>query len=334
MAGINKTGFSIIVCTYNGATRLPVTLQYLAALNREGFEVELLVVSNACTDNTDSVVWQIWAQLGSPFSLKLLHMPTPGKSHALMLAFVKATMEYFIICDDDNRLAPDYLQVAAEVMAGDPEIGIAGGRAEAVADIPIPGWFYREQYAWACGCPHNVSADFTGRAMLWGAGMVIRSHVAQTIMHPDCPTMLTGRKAGMLTAGEDDEKCVRTWLMGYKTWFEFRLLLYHYMPAVRLTHAYAEKLKEGFNSQGPYISAYRRVYEYYFLPRKPWKVLGHFGHWLAALFTGNITLKRTSSEFLYMHSGLNIFRQPYIEHALSFYRFQKNLYVKKTQLKA
>ena len=78
MAG--QSGFSIIVCTFNGATRLAATLQSLAALNRQGCRVELIVVNNACTDDTDAVVAGTWHQSGTPFPMRLLHMPTPGKS--------------------------------------------------------------------------------------------------------------------------------------------------------------------------------------------------------------------------------------------------------------
>ncbi len=319
MAG--QSGFSIIVCTFNGATRLAATLQSLAALNRQGCRVELIVVNNACTDDTDAVVAGTWHQSGTPFPMRLLHMPTPGKSHALMLAFDEAAFELIVICDDDNRLSPDYLQVAADIMAGDPRIGIAGGRAEAVADQPLPAWFYEIQYAYACGCPYNISADFTGRAMLWGAGMVLRKKVATTIMHPDCPTALTGRNAGRLTAGEDDEKCVRTWLLGYKTWFDYRLLLWHFMPAERLTQDYAARLQQGFTEQGPYISAYRRLFDYQFRYRHSYHPLRQFFAWIISILMGKASMRKASSEMLTIATGIQWWSNPFINNALNFQAF-------------
>ena len=314
-------GISIIICTYNGSSRLPQTLRHLAAQQCDGIAWEVILVNNGSTDNADIVASQIWRDVGSPVPMRVLNMPAPGKSHALTLGFQEAKYDYLVICDDDNWLMPDYLRLAFAIMEKHPDYGIVGGRAEAVADKPLPEWFYEMQYAYACGCPHNVSADITGDAMLWGAGMVLRKQVALAIMHPQCPTVLTGRKGKELTAGEDDEKCVRTWLMGYKTLFDYRLQLQHYMPEARLNASYATRLKNGFQEQGPYIAAYRRLFDFQYRYKPKYHPAVRFSAWLLSFITGKKDARRISAEFLFIATGNSIWKNDYIANAIAFRNF-------------
>lgn len=314
-------GFSIIICTYNGAARLPQTLAYIAALDAAGLNWELMVVNNGCTDATDIIVAQQWDNLGKPAPLRLLHMPVPGKSHALNLAFQQAHYPFLVICDDDNWLMADYLQVAAKMILDHPAYGILGGKAIAVADVPLPAWFAAEQYAFACGTPAGTTRARQENMILWGAGMVLRREVAQAIMPPAYPTVLTGRRGGALTAGEDDEKCMRTLLLGYNTCYDEGLVLHHFMPAERLTTTYLNNLKSGFGEQGRYIDAYRRVLNYvHKLPvGKTWRFKGL--KWILQYVFGNQKVKRMAGEQLFLATGLPLFSTPYIKHAFGYWNY-------------
>ena len=317
-------GITVVVCTYNGAERLANTLQHLAAQGLPTTQWELLLVNNASTDATASLGPQLWKQTGCKAQARFLEQPTPGKSHALMLAFQQAKYRYIIICDDDNWLSPNYLQLALEIMENHPDYGIVGGRAEAVADEPLPEWFYEHQYAYACGCPHSVSANFTGTGMMWGAGMVLRTLVAKAILNPCLPTSLTGRLADQLTAGEDDEKCVRTWLMGFYTYFDYRLMLWHYMPARRLNEAYLTNLLKGFVNQGALIAAYRRTYNYNFKYKRSYHWLFQLPAWLYHAVAGNRNKRRISAGYLFLSTNIKFWCTPEINKAVSFFNQSKS----------
>ncbi|RZK11267.1 MAG: glycosyltransferase family 2 protein, partial [Hymenobacter sp.] len=80
-----SAGLTILICTYNGATRLPETLRHAAAQQvPPGVDWEVLVVSNASTDDTLAAAPRLWAALGQPAPLRVLNEPKPGKENALI----------------------------------------------------------------------------------------------------------------------------------------------------------------------------------------------------------------------------------------------------------
>jgi len=55
-----KPGVSVVICTYNGAERLPETIRHIANQTVPAhIPWEFIVVSNACTDNTEEVTREI-----------------------------------------------------------------------------------------------------------------------------------------------------------------------------------------------------------------------------------------------------------------------------------
>ncbi|RZK19240.1 MAG: glycosyltransferase, partial [Flavobacterium sp.] len=56
-----KKGVTIILCTFNGASRLPKTIEHLAKQAVvEDIPWEIIVVDNGSTDNTSVIVTQEW----------------------------------------------------------------------------------------------------------------------------------------------------------------------------------------------------------------------------------------------------------------------------------
>jgi glycosyltransferase involved in cell wall biosynthesis len=257
-----KILFSILVCTYNGAERLPATLKHIAALHISDFlQAELIVVNNACTDHTDHVVKTWWEFYGSPFGLKLLQMPLPGKSNALQMGVCNAEGKFIINCDDDNWLASDYLLRAFEVMEERSDVGIAGGYPTPTSEVPLPSWFANYQWAYACGAQFPHEGITTGKKPIWGAGMVLRGTLAKIIFQSSHPFLLSCRIGSQLISGGDDEICYRSWLLGCNSFYTSNLRLQHFMPAFRLTFSYRDKLLAGFKHQVPVVGAYQRLYD-------------------------------------------------------------------------
>ncbi|HQZ69523.1 MAG TPA: glycosyltransferase, partial [Planctomycetaceae bacterium] len=99
---------SVILCTYNGASRLPATLEKLAAQTLPAECLwEVILIDNASTDDTPVVARQIATNF--PVPLRVLHEPQPGKANALHTAFREAAGEYYCVVDDDNLLESEYL---------------------------------------------------------------------------------------------------------------------------------------------------------------------------------------------------------------------------------
>src|SRR5262245_30631976 len=132
---------SVIVCTYNGAGRLP---QCLDALSKCAFESggELLVVDNSSTDDSAAVAASHWATIDSaPVPLTIVNEAKQGLTWARRAGAQAAQNDLIIFCDDDNLLDPDYVSIATELMR-DPDLGAASGIARPVSSAAFPAWFY------------------------------------------------------------------------------------------------------------------------------------------------------------------------------------------------
>ena len=251
-------GISVIICTYNGAKRLPDTIKHLAlqsAVSKINFEI--IVVDNASTDTSASIATEEWNKYNiSGVSLRIIYQSKPGKIHALEKGIEEAKFEYVIICDDDNWLATEYLEKVYAVLDNDPKIGAVGGTGIPVAETgDIPDWFYEFEEGYACGKQGFSSSDVSLRGHLWGAGLGTRKlHYQQ--MYKNFPSFLTGRHGDQLTAGEDAEYCQRLILKGYTLYYSEELLFHHFMPNARLSLAYKEKLFAGFNESNKVLNKY------------------------------------------------------------------------------
>src|SRR5690348_8092021 len=75
-----QLGISVVICTYNGAERLPQTLAHLAAQEDTGtIAWEVLVVDNASTDDTAEVARRCWPA-DAPAPLRVVGEPRMGLS--------------------------------------------------------------------------------------------------------------------------------------------------------------------------------------------------------------------------------------------------------------
>src|SRR5262249_11764537 len=107
------SGVSIIICTYNGADRLP---QCLDALSKCAFEDggEVIVVDNNSTDDTAALAQSYWQTFDTaPVPLTTIHEAKQGLAWARCAGAKAAVCDVIIFCDDDNVLAPDYVSVAS-----------------------------------------------------------------------------------------------------------------------------------------------------------------------------------------------------------------------------
>ena len=83
----NRT-LTVLICTHNRSTLLLRTLHFLNIARRpQGWQVNTLVVTNACTDNSLESLEQFRQQNKDGLPLNWIEEPTPGKSYALNSAY-------------------------------------------------------------------------------------------------------------------------------------------------------------------------------------------------------------------------------------------------------
>lgn len=256
-------GISVIICCYNSAKRIPETLKHLSQQQILGyFQWEIILVNNNSNDTTVEVAMQEWQSYNSKVPFKILNVPEPGKSYAIKAGVFEAKYKYSIICDDDNWLSPDYLQIAFELMESNSQIGMLGGQGIAACEINPPEWFQNKKSDYAVGKQGLESGDITSRYYLWGAGVVFRTNVLIQIYNSGIKSLLTCRKGNELTSGGDSEISAWFILVGYKLWYDSGLIFRHYIPKERLTEDYVNRLQEGFDLASINLICYNKLIKY------------------------------------------------------------------------
>ena len=133
----NSLLISVVLCTFNRADLLAVSLQALAEQILENSEYEVVVVDNNSTDNTQKVVEEMCNRLTG---LRYCFEPIQGLSHARNRGWQEAKGEYVAYIDDDCRVPGQWLTVAKKIIEQiSPDV--FGGPYFAFYNSPKPVWF-------------------------------------------------------------------------------------------------------------------------------------------------------------------------------------------------
>tara|TARA_R110002012_G_scaffold319389_2_gene539632 strand:+ start:14588 stop:15580 length:993 start_codon:yes stop_codon:yes gene_type:complete len=238
-------GVSIVLCTYNGKSRLETTFNHLAS-QILSVPCELIFVDNASSDGAKAFADTWWKnKRQSKITYQSFEQPIPGKSYAQDLGYAKANYEYLLVCDDDNWLCDTYIQTAFEIMETETEIGALGGWCEAEFEIEKPDWFDAQARFFAVSKQGKKSGDITHKkGCLFGAGMVLRKSHWLELKSLGFEHLLSCRKGDSLSSGGDTEYCYALRLLGYKIWYDERLYFKHFMTAGRLNLSYVSRLRK------------------------------------------------------------------------------------------
>lgn len=256
-------GTSVLICSYNGAKNVAETLRHLAAQQtRPGLPLEILLVDNASTDGTGQVAVQCWKNEGEPFPLRLIAEPRPGKNNAMDTGLQLAQYDCVVVCDDDNWLDANYLQLAFDIMHAYPAIGMLGGRGVAVFEAEPPAWFAHLENYYAVGTQHATTGEVTsGKGFLWGAGAVINKRAYQRLLAAGFQRIITHENHAGVARGEDVELCLALKLAGYKVWYDERLVYRHFINRDKLQWNYLIRLTKEGGLAGPLVLPYQMLIE-------------------------------------------------------------------------
>lgn len=230
-------GVSIVICCYNGASRLPETIRHIARQSVPSeIPWEFIFIDNVSTDNSAVITKSIWEENNSPTLLRVIQEPTPGLSHARLKGFESAKYNFIIMCDDDNWLQQDYVALVYSSMVDRPNVAVLGGIGELTYEIEPPDWF-RTMNIFAAG-PQAPANGMVKDYKLYGAGCVIRKYAYFNLHKLGFKSLLTDRKGIELSSGGDYELCYAFALAGYDLVYNDRLKFKHYITKERLTWEY------------------------------------------------------------------------------------------------
>ncbi|TGE15552.1 glycosyltransferase [Hymenobacter elongatus] len=259
-------GITFLICTHNGATRLADTLRHIAAQQvSDAIAWEVLIISNASSDNTVEVAHALRESLRIEVPFRVLDEPVAGKENALIRGFNEAAYEYIVIIDDDNWIAPNYLTLVAEIMSAHPEIGVLGAHAEGKFEVAPPAWFETFQAVYAVG-PQNGGKSGplpAHEGYLYGAGSVVRKSAWLKLLAHGFQFTTSTKRGKVIVSGEDVELGDALQLAGYKLWYDDRLRFKHFMFKERLTWNYLLRIGQGT------ASSQLTSIVYYFVFRNP-----------------------------------------------------------------
>ena len=139
------TRLTIVICTHNRSALLQRTLRSINEAERpQDGTVEILVVANACTDDTIAVLKHHESQYhrGDSLALRWTEEPTPGKSYALNRAIPMIDDGLVAFVDDDHRIERGYLVNMFRAARRYPDATLLCGRILPDWDGSEPKWVH------------------------------------------------------------------------------------------------------------------------------------------------------------------------------------------------
>ena len=136
---------SVIVPTYNRASRLRRALEALRAQDAVPHDVEVVVVANNCTDDTRGVVTELQARGG--VAIRYVEEPRQGNAHARNTGIAHARAPILAFTDDDVVVTPGWARTIIDTFAAHPEVGFIGGPVLPEWSGAPPAWLTRENWA-------------------------------------------------------------------------------------------------------------------------------------------------------------------------------------------
>jgi glucosyl-dolichyl phosphate glucuronosyltransferase len=232
---------SIIIPTYNRDRSLEQTLVSLYA-QKNIAQAEVIVINNGSTDQTASIC-ERYAAAHSNF--RVAFEPTPGLLTGRHAGASMAQGSVLAFIDDDVELSHTWLDAITEQMLGNEEIAFMTGPTLPKYEAYPPKWI---DYFWhrAAGsgrmCAYLSLLDLGDAPKMidpgyvWGLNFIVRKAVLHQLggFHPDCIPKALQQFQGDGESGLTNKARE----LGLKALYHPGAMLYHVIPATRLTPEY------------------------------------------------------------------------------------------------
>jgi GT2 family glycosyltransferase len=248
------SSFDIVIATHNRSKLLRLTLESLRHLRcPESVRVHIVIVGNACTDDSEQVVESFTGS--APWPVSYLTESQPGKSFALNSAIAHSSSEWVVFFDDDERIAPDWLERFCDARA-ELDFDFIAGLYIADFEADPPSWLpERHSAAVISRHPANIAQQriVLGSALMWGGNCAIRRVALEQV---GAFSTAFARGDGLPQLGcEDIDMQFRLLRAGFTGWFDPRLKILHWTPV--------SKLQKSFFREKTYWAGYTlRRYEF------------------------------------------------------------------------
>ena len=223
---VRPSHVTVVVCTFNRAAELRHTLRSMFQLKTEGrFTYDVLVVDNASTDATQETIAEFVSQ--PQVQVSGVYESKPGVAAARNRGLAEASGEWIAFCDDDQEADPRWL-VELLQMAREKQLRIVGGAVQLSLPegAPRPALAVRRNFGESISTtPHPYSK----RVSPGTGNLLIHRSVIEQVGNFD---------ENLRQAGEDTDLFRRIREAGIEAWFNPRAIVWHRIPAYRLTADY------------------------------------------------------------------------------------------------
>jgi len=251
---------SVIICTHN--PREKYLLRTLQALRVQSLPVdnwELILVDNASETHVKGRFDTGWHP-----NARHIREEELGLTHARLRGIREAQYDLLVFVDDDNLLAPDYLEHATRISSSHGFLGAWGGSLIPEFEVETPDWAVPhvsmlalrniESAAWS-----NIPEWSVGTCPA-GAGMCIRARVARTYSlycTEDIRRISMDRKGDSLISAGDQDMAYTSCDLGLGIGVFPQLSLIHIIPAGRLDLGYMLRLCEAHGTSNVILASFR-----------------------------------------------------------------------------
>ncbi|MCL5059543.1 MAG: sulfatase-like hydrolase/transferase [Candidatus Thermoplasmatota archaeon] len=270
---------TILICTHNRADLLERVLASINAAKRPAMPVRILVAANACTDDTAARMraYQARQVEAGWLPLRLIEVPTPGKSHALNRAIPEIETELSAFVDDDHRVDENYLVAIEQAVQAWPDAGFYCGRILPDWDGSEPAWVHDEgpyriyplpvpRYDQG-NAPKTITAE--EGPIPGGGNLVVRRPVFGLAGRFSTELGPHGHDLG---GGEDSEYVLRALARGAACQYVPDMVQYHYVDTERLKLGYL--LRKSFQR----TRSTSRIHGNGRVPLYMWRKLGEYAY--------------------------------------------------------
>ena len=231
----------LFIPTYNRTRLLEECLKSVFRASRpQGLNITVVIVDNNSCERSRKVVQPFLEQ--SELPCRYIHIQRPGKSAALNEALAQTHAELVGFVDDDEQLDAAWFEVAYREMSGDSNLDYIGGPYHPNWEVPLPEWLPPiTTYGSGLGIVHRperiaFSPEFAG--ILMGGNIVIRRATLEKVL--PYPEKL-GRIGHQIRSGMDELIHHRLLQVGARGESVPDLIIYHWIPAERMTKQYYRK---------------------------------------------------------------------------------------------
>lgn len=243
---------SVIIPTYNPSQdRLRRVLSALKSQTLSANRWETLIVDNA----SHPPLSPDFLPEEQPLNLRLIHEPQPGLTHARKRGILETSGQWCVLVDDDNVLAPDYLEQTLAFFTTHPNVGMLGGKVLPEFETEPAAW--QKEFFPLLALRDLGDAPILSGALAKtkkgtvaypecapiGAGMALRRKAA--LIWAEKTSQLSDRKGNNLTSGGDNDIVLTLMEHGWEAAYSPDLKLTHLIPASRLQPDYLARLNHG-----------------------------------------------------------------------------------------